>query len=272
MSRFVVSYSLGLFLTGIIYLSIFIPFILIAGWSKNISFFDVILFNFLPADQDIFSIGKAERTLFLQSLAVLYGAVAIVGSFLLPAANLVPFLIMATGSFIGFYMTAVIDILVFGHISWMELFGGAFRFKFFYVLMLYYLSKFGTEIARRLNIYPEKYEELFSGLYGLAAGWVLARGFGGAAFVFNGAIFLVITFFAMWGAELFIRWQLSFLEHITGADLRRMYRRISLFDPRRHLIHLRSPDRETITMILLMFFVNASFPVFMYFVALKWLL
>lgn len=268
--------SLGSLAAGILYILIFIPLTFVKANSAAIVFIDAILFNFFQPHAGLLSpikgVPDPQATVLIYSYGVLYGVTSVVLALILPTVNFFALAIKANGILWGYYLAIVFDSLTIGHFERQTILSQASFLKFAYVLLLYYCVEFITEVATRLDKYPEKYEELFSGLYGLLVGWIIAREFGEAAVVFDGVVFLVLTFFSMWFAELCLRWMAALIGVIGGGDLRTAMKAMLLFDPQKSsfgMISLRSGEARLIAVIA--FLVNSVFPFLAYFLVVKWI-
>jgi hypothetical protein len=69
-------------------------------------------------------------------------------------------------------------------------------FKVAYLLRLFSVFSSLPDILGRTGVRRAKYERFFNGLYALAAGWLLARGFGPGAELFTGVVFVAVWFVA----------------------------------------------------------------------------
>lgn len=89
-------------------------------------------------------------------------------------------------------------------LGWLPFRGLAFRlviFKFGYVLAAFMFLTALPDILGRDDLKKAKYEKFLGGLYGLIAGWIISKGFGANATIYNSFLFYVFWFLAMAAEE-----------------------------------------------------------------------
>ena len=187
------------FVTGIIYVAVFLPLAWISAQQAGIDPLGALLLQDAPtfwvhgSHLAFPPWGSVAARPALFAWGVLYGAIGLVAAAVLVTGGLHRLVIASNGVFFGYFFTAwtavQLDILPAEAFDKKVL-----HFELGYVLLSYYMASALAIAFSRNELARARYDFVFSGSQAIAAGWILGRGFGPYAPVFAGLLYTACTF------------------------------------------------------------------------------
>lgn len=218
----VLVFAIPAFVTGICYAVVFTPLAWVAARHAGLEPVGVLLLQDFPTSWMRNSLlifppwSSLDARPVLYTYGALYGAIGLVSSCVFLAGGMQRLVVASNGVFFGFLSTAYAAVL-FGVLPQAAFDGRLFRAKLSYVLLSYYAASSLAALLSEDELAREKYDFLFSGTQALAAGWVIARGFGPDAGLFAGFLYLGCTFTTLAISELLFRRVFRILRALVGA-------------------------------------------------------
>lgn len=194
--------ALTAILLGFIYIAIFLPLSWSSAKQLNMDPLNIILFaemgpnlrkafeiNFFP----IFTGIHALPTLF--AIGTCIGFLMLSGAILL-IADPVRVGVSVKGLVLAFGITTLLGYFI-GTLPIDSVILRLFVFKFGYLIAIFAFLSCLPVLLGRKGIYKIKYEKMFNGFYGIIAGWLLTKGFGMSAAIYNSILFFISWFAAI---------------------------------------------------------------------------
>lgn len=164
----------------------------------------------------LYSIPSARPMVY--AFALLYGLIGLVGGLLIISGGLPKLVITANGLYWGYHLTKYISVDLLHLLNVDAVRGGLFKLNLMYIMLAFYLALALSHLASRNEYSKERNSFLMSGLSGLFTGWLLGRGFGANSVMFSGVLYVVLSYIAIWAAEILLRPILEILEVALGSE------------------------------------------------------
>lgn len=187
---------------GLSYMLIFIPIVWHSAEGHGLDPLNILLFAEISPDLQSdfmanlfphFSAPSAQPTLFAMGACI--GVLMFSGS-LASMADPLKVRLTTKSLFLALGMTTGLGYIL-GTVPLEKVIFRIFLFKVGYLLATFMIFSSLPGLMGRKGVYRIKYEKLFSGLYGIIAGWLLSKGFGATAAIYNSALFFMSWFIAM---------------------------------------------------------------------------
>jgi hypothetical protein len=217
--------GLGALVAGTVYLSLFGPLTWRAARIMNVEPTSALLLLEFPKELDAnffastfprWSAPEARPVVY--GFATLYGAVGVVGALVIAAGGVLRIAMMANGLFFGFYFTRFVATEALEILPRSAIEGRLLYFKLAYLMLSYYTAWALTALVSKDELAREKFEFSLSGGQALFAGWILSKGFGAAAAVYAGAVYLACTFVTLTASEMVFRRLRRFARAVTDRE------------------------------------------------------
>ena len=194
---------------GIAYMSIFSPLAWNSAKNSGLNPLNILLFAEVAS-----SLQKAfEANLFpyfssTDALPTLYAIGACIGILMFSSALVIisdplKVSLIVRGLLIALGITTLLGYII-GTLHFDSILFRLFIFKFGYLIASFMILSSLPGLLGRKGLYRLKYENLFNGLYGIIAGWLLSKGFGMSAVIYNSMLFFVSWFIAIAIVEKFV--------------------------------------------------------------------
>lgn len=224
------SVIIGLFLSGIVYIAIFIPLILHSTKQIGVDPLDILLFaKSPPALGDVFfnnifpqwSDPKARPLVY--AAGNLYGVLGLVCTFMiicLRTKGIIIFIITSNGLCLGYILTLFISENILGIIEFDWFTKKMFHFRIAYIMLTYYMFEFLKSLFNKKGLYRKKYDILMDGMFGIICAFIIINGLVTVQIsILTGPIFLICLFVATFVTEqIFGRFIFGFIELIKTSD------------------------------------------------------
>lgn len=203
---------IGLFLSGIVYIAIFLPLILHSSKQIGVNPLDILLFaKYSPDIGDLFfnrmfpEWSNPNARSLVYAVGNFYGVIGIVCTFMIVSVRkkgIIDFIITSNGLCSAYFLTLYLSGNVFGIID-IDLFSKKMvHFRIGYILFAFYMLEFLKNLFKKKGLFRKKYEILTDGMFGMICTFILISGFSHSVIsILTGPIFLMCLFLTLFITE-----------------------------------------------------------------------
>jgi hypothetical protein len=200
------AFALPALISGTIFVAVFAPLAIMSAQQASPDPIDILLLQKAPKSfsgavySGVFpNLSVIEARPIVLAAALLYGTTSVVAGLVFLGGDLPKLAVTANGIYFGYCLTYLATVHLFEIVPNDAFTGRLFNLKLAYVMIVSYFCDAAKTLLTpsRTDFGSLKYSQLFSGLRGLAGGWILARGFGADATFYTGGVFLVASFISL---------------------------------------------------------------------------